>query len=128
MRLLLDTHAIIWWLTDNGRLGKKARALSARSDVELMASIASLWEIAIKRRTGKIEASAALVAAHLADAAVPVLPVEVTHLTMLEQLPLLHRDPFDRLLVAQALVSSATILTNDALIADYGVPCLAAGR
>lgn len=128
MRLLLDTHAIIWWLTDSPRLGKEARALFTQNDVDLCASIASLWEIAIKRRTGKIEATASLVAAHLADAAVPVLPVEVTHLTMLEQLPLLHRDPFDRMLVAQALVTTATILTADTLIADYGVPCLAAGR
>ena len=128
MRLLLDTHAIIWWLTDSARLGKEARALFDSSDVALCASIASLWEIAIKRRTGKIEASASLVAAHLADAAVSVLPVEVTHLTMLEQLPLLHRDPFDRLLVAQALVTTATVLTDDKLIADYGVPCVAAGR
>ncbi|SNS43430.1 type II toxin-antitoxin system VapC family toxin [Sphingopyxis indica] len=128
MRLLLDTHVLLWWLGDNPRLGPEARGRFQRGDDELYASIASLWEIAIKNRTGKIDATASLIAAHLADCAIPVLPVELAHLTLLEQLPLIHRDPFDRMVVAQALALSATVITDDAMIGAYGIPCIAAGK
>lgn len=126
MRLLLDTHVLLWWLGDSPRIGPKARACFQRNDDELYASIVSLWEVAIKSRTGKIDATASLVAAHLADSAIPILPVELGHLNLLEQLPLIHRDPFDRMLVAQSLALSATIMTDDAIIGAYGVPTIAA--
>src|SRR3546814_10916736 len=101
---------------------------SSELDDELYAIIASLLEIAIKIRTGKIDATASLIAAHLADCAIPVLPVELALLTLLEQLPLIHRDPFDRMVVAQALALSATVITDDAMIGAYGIPCIAAGK
>lgn len=124
MRILLDTHAILWWLDDDPRLGNEAKALIMQRDVQLMVSIASLWEIAIKHRAGKLRATAALVASRLPEADIALLPVKVTHLTAMEQLPMIHRDPFDRLLVAQALVEPARIMTNDDFVRQYGVACV----
>ena len=128
MRILLDTHAILWWLDDDQRLGSEARALIVQRDAQLMASIASLWEIAIKHRTGKLRATAALVASRLSEADIAILPVKVTHLTAMEQLPMIHRDPFDRLIVAQALVEPAQIMTNDDVVRQYGVACVGTGQ
>jgi len=128
MRILLDTHAILWWLDDDPRLGSKARAVIASGDAELMASIASLWEVAIKHRAGKLRATAALVASRLPEADIAILPIKVTHLTALEQLPLHHRDPFDRMLLAQAMVETAQIMTNDEAMRHYGLPCMGTGQ
>jgi PIN domain nuclease of toxin-antitoxin system len=124
MKLLLDTHAILWWLEDDPRLGPSARALISQGDAELLVSIASLWEISIKHSIGKLRVSAALVASRLAESDIAILPIKVTHLSELERLPLHHRDPFDRMLVAQALVEPAQLMTNDDLIHHYGVPCI----
>lgn len=126
MTLLLDTHAILWWLDDNPRLGPEARALIMRRDVRVFASVASLWEISIKHGQGKLRANAALVAGRLPEADIALLPIKVTHLTTLEQLPSLHHDPFDRILLAQALVESAQLMTSDAMIQRYGVACIEA--
>ncbi len=123
MRLLLDTHTVLWWLELDARLGRKALARLEDADSALYVSIASLWEIAIKHNAGKIEINAATVASWLPAARVTTIPVLLTHLTAYESLPLHHRDPFDRLILAQALVEGATIVTNDAAILQYGVPC-----
>jgi PIN domain nuclease of toxin-antitoxin system len=128
MTILLDTHVILWWLDDDPRLGSKARDVIGSGDVQLLVSIASLWEVSIKHRIGKLRANAALVASHLREASISVLPVKITHLTALEQLPLHHRDPFDRMLVAQALAETVSIMTNDALVRQYGLPCIDAAR
>lgn len=124
MKLLLDTHAILWWLDDDPRLENEARAIIMQGDAQLMVSIASLWEIAIKHRAGKLRATAALVASRLPEADIMILPVKVTHLTAMEQLPMIHRDPFDRLIVAQALVEPAQIMTTDDVVRQYGVACI----
>ena len=128
MRMLLDTHAILWWLDGSPRLGAAAADYFQRQDVELFASIASLWEIAIKRSVGKLEATSAQVAAHLAKNQIVVLPIEAGHLGIIEQLPHLHRDPFDRMIIAQALGASMPIMTDDAIMPSYGVPCIPAMR
>jgi PIN domain nuclease of toxin-antitoxin system len=125
MKLLLDTHVVLWWLHDDPRLGPSARALISGGDVQLWFSVASLWEISIKHRIGKLGVNAAQVAAQLPIARISVLPIKVIHLTELERLPLIHRDPFDRMLLAQAIVEPAQLMTNDAILGSYGVPCVA---
>ena len=125
MKLLLDTHVVLWWLHDDPRLGASARTLISSGDAQLWFSVASLWEISIKHRIGKLGVTAAQVAAQLPLARISVLPIKVIHLTELERLPLLHRDPFDRMLLAQAMVESAQLMTNDAILSGYGIPCIA---
>jgi PIN domain nuclease of toxin-antitoxin system len=123
MKLLLDTHVVLWWFELDARLGRHALARLDDPANNLILSIASLWEIAIKHGAGKLESSAALIASRLHEARVAMLQVGVSHLTAYEQLPMRHRDPFDRLILAQALVEGANIMTNDAAIRQYGVPC-----
>ncbi len=127
MRVLLDTHAILWWLMDDPRLGPQARARVQGGGSEIVASIASLWEIAIKHRIGKLNATAALVAGRLAEADIETIPIRLSHLTLSEQLPLIHRDPFDRMLVAQSLTETMQIMSTDPIIAHYGAPMIDAG-
>lgn len=126
MRLMLDTHVLLWWLQDNPRLGHKARALIADPDHELMVSFASPWEISVKHRIGKMQESGADVMASLDGQGIAVLDLEPEHLRVLEAMPLIHRDPFDHLIIAQALAERCTIITDDAQFSAYGVPCLAA--
>lgn len=122
MKLLLDTNVILWWLTDDARLGPKVRSHLIDGKNELFVSIASLWEVSIKHSAGKLSATSGLIASWLNDLGISVIPVEVAHLSALEQLERLHRDPFDRLILAQAQVEGARIVTSDAMIQQYPVP------
>ncbi|MEQ1726492.1 MAG: type II toxin-antitoxin system VapC family toxin [Sphingopyxis sp.] len=124
MRLLIDTQIALWWLSGDDRLSPAARDLIANGEMEINCSIGSLWEISIKNGQGKLQANATLVARWLNEWSVNILPVAVPHLTVLEQLPPHHRDPFDRLIVAQAMSEGMTIMTSDGKIAAYGVPCI----
>lgn len=126
MRLMLDTHILLWWLQDNPRLGQKARALIADPDHELLVSLASLWEISVKHRIGKMEESGAEVMAALDDEGITMLGLKPMHLRVLEAMPLIHRDPFDHLIIAQALAERCAIITDDAQFSAYGVRCLSA--
>ncbi|MAF62747.1 MAG: PIN domain nuclease [Blastomonas sp.] len=126
MRLMLDTHVLLWWLQDNPRLSQKARALIADPDHELMVSLASPWEISVKHCIGKMQESGADVMVALDGQGIAVLDFEPEHLRVLEAMPLIHRDPFDHLIIAQALAERCTIITDDAQFSAYGVPCLAA--
>lgn len=128
MRTLLDTHVILWWLMDDPRLGTEARRRLEAGGSDIVASIVSLWEVAIKYRLGKLNATAALVAGRLAELEIETIPVRLAHLTATEQLPLLHRDPFDRMLVAQSLTETMQIMSADAIIGQYGVPMMDATR
>lgn len=128
MRILLDTPVILWWLMDDPRLGTKARARVEFGGSDVVASVVSLWEVSIKHRLGKLNATAALVAGRLAEMEIETLPVRLAHLTATEQLPLLHRDPFDRMLVAQSLTETMQIMSADAIIGQYGVPVVDAAR
>ena len=123
---MLDTHVLLWWLQDNPRLSQKARALIADPDHELMVSLASPWEISVKHRIGKMQESGADVMVALDGQGIAVLDFEPEHLRVLEAMPLIHRDPFDHLIIAQALAERCTIITDDAQFSAYGVPCLAA--
>ena len=126
MRLLLDTHALLWWLADDPRLGPQARALIADPAHDVLLSAVSLWEIVVKVRIGKLVADVREVAEAAAAEGVALLPIEVPHLTALAALPAHHRDPFDHLLIAQAIAEDAAFLTADRNADAYRVrviPC-----
>jgi PIN domain nuclease of toxin-antitoxin system len=122
VKLLLDTQVVLWWTHDSRRLSDTARELvgNPRHDVLLSAVVA--WEIAIKRSLGKLQVRPALVAELVADGGATELPVSVAHATELERLPLHHRDPFDRMLIAQARIEGAVLVSSDGALRDYDVP------
>jgi PIN domain nuclease of toxin-antitoxin system len=128
MRLLIDTQIALWWLSDDERLSSKSRGLISSGETEAFFSIGSLWEISIKNGQGKLKANATLVARWLSEWGIKTLPISISHLTALEQLPAHHRDPFDRLILAQALSDGMTVLTSDEKMTIYGVPCIPAMR
>ncbi len=127
MRLLLDTHALLWWLLDDSRLSASARAALADGSNTVFVSAASAREVAIKASLGKLplppEAEAGI-----ADAAVEAgfiqLPVTFDHAAGVRTLPWRHRDPFDRLLVAQGRLEGLTLVTGDSALGFYGVDLL----
>jgi len=124
MRALLDTHAFLWWIADDPRLSPRAREIIANSNNELFLSAASGWEMAIKTRLGKLQVPGELepfVGEQLRVNAILPLAVQMTHALHVYTLPEHHRDPFDRLLVAQAQVERMPILTADSQIAQYAV-------
>lgn len=118
MTLLLDTHTFLWWLSDPGLLSPAATAAISDPQNRVLVSVAVLWEIAIKRAIGKLTAPIDL-ETDVARAGFELLPLEVRHIVATEQLPLHHRDPFDRMLIAQALVESATLVTRDPNMSRY---------
>lgn len=121
MRLLLDTRAALWWIGGDRRLGEQARAELEDDANEVLLSAAVVWEVAIKRSLRKLEAPGDF-AGTLLQADVRGLPVSVEHASLVERLPWHHRDPFDRLLVAQASVEGAALVTADERLRAYGVP------
>ncbi len=118
MRLIIDTHALLWLMGGSPRLKPKARAL-IDSASEVFVSSASIWEIAIKHQLGKIEEDPEEIAERFEEAGLHELPVFMRHAVAAGKLPLLHRDPFDRLLVAQAITEPMRLLTADARLAAY---------
>lgn len=120
MRLLLDTHAFLWW--DDGKLPAKVVARIRDAD-EVYVRAATAWEIAIKSALGKIDV-AAPVARALDDYAFRALAITLEHADAARSLPPRHRDPFDRMLVAQALVEGLSIVSKDPLLAAYGARVL----
>lgn len=118
MRLLLDTHILIWLMAGDERLGPRARSLILNASVVHVSS-ASIWEIAIKRRIGKIEEDAEVIVEKLEEAGLKELHVNNQHAVASGKLPLLHHDPFDRLLIAQTIVEQLRLLTADAQLAAY---------
>ncbi|WP_297490257.1 type II toxin-antitoxin system VapC family toxin [Acidocella sp.] len=126
MKLLLDTHVLLWWLADDTRLGRRARELIADPAHDVLVSAVSLWEIAVKVRVGKLEASLADISAALQNNGFLRLGLEDTHLRALMALPLHHRDPFDHLLMAQAVAEGAVFCSDDVNMEKYGVRMIAA--
>lgn len=124
MKLLLDTHILIWWFDDDPQLKPRFRQLLADPKNRVLVSMASLWEIAIKRQIGKLHVSAPDVAARLAEQDFAVLPMTLDHFAAVETLPRHHGDPFDHLLFVQARIEKAVLVTVDADMARYGVPCI----
>ncbi len=125
MSLLLDTHALLWWLDDNPTLSREARASIGDPQHNVYVSAASAWEISIKKALGKLEAPGDLDAALSANA-FQALPITVPHATAAGQLPNHHSDPVDRMLVAQANLEGLVLITRDESIAKYDVAVLKA--
>ena len=124
MNILLDTHAYLWFIGGNERLSTVARsAIEDAGNLKLI-SVASLWEITIKHSLGKLQLKTDLrkvVSEHISDNGFDLLPVETAHLLALSTLPMHHRDPFDRLLIAQALSGKLAICSADKAFLDYDV-------
>jgi PIN domain nuclease of toxin-antitoxin system len=122
--VLLDTHAFIWWARDDAPLSRRARATIAEGANECLFSIASAWEIAIKVSLGKLPVSGRLeqvIPEQLAANGIAMLPIEIGHVARVANLPFHHRDPFDRLLAAQALEEGVAIISSDEVFERYGV-------
>jgi PIN domain nuclease of toxin-antitoxin system len=127
MRLLLDTMTLLWWLTADARLPARTQEMLENPDNELLLSAASAWEIAIKCILGKLRLPApaeVFVPAQMTVNGILPLSLELSHALRVETLPLHHRDPFDRMLVAQAQIEKLPIISNDPLIRLYDVDVL----
>lgn len=125
MRLLLDTNALLWSLSGPSLLAPAARDAIEDSRSDVFVSPVSAWEVAIKRAKGKLAGSGDL-AAEIEHARFVPLPITIAHALAAGALPPHHRDPFDRMLIAQAQLEGLTIVTRDPVFADYGVPVLRA--
>lgn len=124
MRILLDTHVFLWWNEADPKLSKRASALLADARNTLLLSTASALELVVKIQAKKLtlpEPPSVYVPTRTAHYGIEILPVTLAHVLAVSALPLLHRDPFDRLLIAQALVEQVPILTMDAEIRRYAV-------
>jgi PIN domain nuclease of toxin-antitoxin system len=129
MRVLLDTQCWLWMLAAPARLSEPARRLVESADTDLLLSAASAWEIAIKHALGKLTLPAepdVLVPALMVQTRVTALPIDHDHALRAGRLPRHHRDPFDRMLIAQAQLEAVPILTSDPHFRDYDVELIAA--
>ena len=127
MNVLLDTHAFLWWITDDPQLSDRARSIMQAPDSRLFLSAVSGWEIAIKARLRKLKLPDDLqgfIADQLSANAIEVLRIEMAHALHVYTLPNHHRDPFDRMLVAQAHLENFPILTSDPQIAQYPITAI----
>jgi PIN domain nuclease of toxin-antitoxin system len=124
MRALLDTSAFLWFISGSDRLSDKARNHISDYNNDLALSIASLWEIAIKTSLGKLELATPfdhLIPAQLEKNAIDILPIELNHLSAIITLEFHHRDPFDRLIIAQGITEQLPVITSDAIFKQYPV-------
>lgn len=124
MRVLLDTHAFLWWIDDDARLSVRARSAIGNPLNECLLSLASAWEMAIKVSLGKLTVGGPIdrfLSEQLAVNAFSVLPIDLRHVARVATLAFHHRDPFDRLLAAQALADGLSIVSADPVFKRYGV-------
>ena len=121
MRLLLDTHAALWWLADDERLGPAADEYLTDGGNEVLLSAAVVWEVSIKRALGKLDVPDDFAGTLLGAGAVG-LPVTLAHASAVAGLPSHHRDPVDRMLIAQARLENAVLVSHDEALRAYGVP------
>jgi PIN domain nuclease of toxin-antitoxin system len=120
LKLLLDTHAALWWLSGDERFGETAARQLADETNQVLLSAAVVWEVAVKRSLGKLEAPEDL-APTLLGAGAQALAINLDHAAAVEHLPWHHRDPFDRMLVAQASIEGAAIVSRDDALRPYEV-------
>lgn len=124
MRCLLDTHALLWWFFDDPKLSVPARETIAEAENDILVSAASAWEIATKHRIGKLPEAKAVVqelSTYIRRARFTELAISVEHALLAGNLPGPHRDPFDRMLIAQARALNSPLITIDPIFHDYGV-------
>ncbi|MEI9959749.1 MAG: type II toxin-antitoxin system VapC family toxin [Limisphaerales bacterium] len=124
MKFIADTHAFIWFVTDSPQLSSPAKKLFESSDSERFLSIASIWEIAIKASLGKLSFDKPLeqfLPEQIALNYIHLLDISMTHALSVAKLPLNHRDPFDRMIVAQSLLENLPVLSNDPALDAYGI-------
>ena len=127
MKVLLDTHVVLWWVNEYEKLSSKAKSALLADENKLYFSIASIWEIAIKSSLGKLSEFNGKVKdflTYIEHMPVYMLPISLRHVETVETLPFVHRDPFDRILVATAKVDEMSILTADENIHKYDVPVI----
>jgi PIN domain nuclease of toxin-antitoxin system len=127
VRLLLDTHAFLWWNADDPELGPQTREAIADADNVVLVSAATAWEISLKRASGKLEAPGDIADWIERNGFVP-LTIEIAHAVLTPELPKHHKDPFDRMLVAQASIEGYTLVTCDDEIALYDVETIDASK
>ena len=125
MRLLLDAHALLWATGDSSKLSETARTAINDTDNDVLVSIATLWEIAIKSNIGKLTIPADFFE-KLEPSGYEILEIQLEHVRHYQTLPLHHRDPFDRILVAQTACEGLTLVTRDPLFDPYGITTLTA--
>ena len=126
-RLLLDTHVFLWWINDASNLTEAAHQAISNTSNECYLSMASCWEMAIKSSLGKLRLTRpieAFVSEQLRANGFTLLNFELRHMAKIEKLPFHHRDPFDRLLIAQAITDKLTLVSMESIFADYGVKLL----
>ena len=124
MRLLLDTHTLLWFLLNDPKLSSTGRALIRDPANDVYVSVASCWEIAIKAGIGKLklaETASVFFARELPANTIELLAIALEHATAVEALPHHHRDPFDRLIIAQAIAEALTVIGSDTVFDQYGV-------
>ena len=121
MKLLLDTHAILWWLDGDRRFGPTAKSLVLDGANQRLVSVVSFWEIVIKTKSGKLQVSLDDVSSAIGSYGFSLLGIEREHLRTLSTLHTFHRDPFDHLLIAQAAAEGAALMSDDAKFRDYDV-------
>lgn len=120
MKILLDTHVLLWWFSNDRALSDKARQVIANVQNVIFISAATAWEITIKKALGKLEAPNDLEAA-IAVSRFEVLPIHIKHAVGVGNLPLHHSDPFDRLLISQTKIEDLTLITHDERMAQYNI-------
>ena len=124
MKSLLDTHALLWMVSSSGRLSEAARSAIANENNELFSSIAGYWEIGIKQSLGKLELETGwkeILPREMTRNRIAWLPIEPKHVHEVVGLPWIHRDPFDRLMIAQARVEGLSFISRDRNLSKYGV-------
>ncbi|MBL0346880.1 type II toxin-antitoxin system VapC family toxin [Candidatus Villigracilis affinis] len=123
MKLLLDTHTFLWWDSEPEKLSRRALELCQNPENTLVLSVASIWEMQIKIQLGKLQIKIPLeeMISQQQKNGIEILPVEASHIFAVESLPNHHKDPFDRLIIAQAIVEDAILISADPLISQYPV-------
>lgn len=124
MKILLDTHTFLWWVSDDPQISVNAKDIISDPNNEIYFSVVSAWEIIIKVGTGKLSLSESpeiYIPSRIATNQFEILPVHMSHILRINSLPNLHKDPFDRLLIAQSLVEDLSLITIDGAIAQYPI-------
>ncbi|MFB2922350.1 type II toxin-antitoxin system VapC family toxin [Aerosakkonema funiforme] len=124
MKLLLDTHTFIWYVMDNPKLSATVRVMIDDGNNELLLSIASIWEMAVKQSIGKLNFGLPFrmfIEQQLSSNSIELLNINLAHIDIIASLPLHHRDPFDRLIIAQAMVENIPILSADTIFDSYPI-------